>query len=114
MNSTTAKVKAVSTEDRLLTVWLTDGRVLGLPLAWYPSLAKATPAERAAWQVSGAGRGIHWPALDYDLSIAGLLAGQQEHPNALKYTCRNRMQMRVVRKSSSPQVAIARRRGVRT
>ncbi len=85
MNLKTAKVEAVSTEENLLTVWLTDGRILSLPLAWYPSLLKATPAERGLWQPSGAGRGIHWPALDYDLSIAGLLEGQHEHPSAARY-----------------------------
>ena len=85
MNSKTAKVEAVSTEENLLTVWLTDGRILSLPLAWYPCLLNATVAEREIWQPSGAGRGIHWLALDYDLSVAGLLEGQYEHPSAARY-----------------------------
>lgn len=114
MNSTTAKVKAVSTEGRLLTVWLTDGRVLGLPLAWYPSLDKATPAERATWQASGAGRGIHWPALDYDLSVAGLLAGQQEHPNVLGYARKIRSLTKNGRKPNALRSSIARQSKVKS
>lgn len=113
MNSTAAKVKDISTEDRLLTVWLNDGRILSLPLAWYPSLAKATREERAVWQVSGAGKGIHWPALDYDLSVEGLLAGRHEHPNALAWTrearARNKAARRtpVVRKSTGKRASPA-------
>ena len=101
MNSKTVKVKAVSTEDSLLTVWLSDGRILSLPLAWYPSLAKADAEERDIWQPSGAGRGIHWPALDYDLSIAGLIAGLHEHPGALACTQKTRKQNQVARKPAS-------------
>jgi hypothetical protein len=80
MSLTTAKVKSVSTGKSLLTVRLNDGRILSLPLAWYPSLRQATPAERAIWQPCAAGHGIHWPALDYDLSIEGLLRGAHETP----------------------------------
>ena len=86
MNETNAKIKAVSTGDGQLTLWLDDGRVVSAPLSWYPSLAEASPAERKIWQSSGAGHGIHWPALDYDLSVEGLLEGRKEHPNALRYT----------------------------
>jgi len=98
MNSKIAKVEAVSTEEKLLTVWLTDGRILSLPLAWYPSLLKATAAERELWQPSGAGQGIHWPALDYDLSVAGLLEGQHEHPSAARYVEKTRQQNKVMKK----------------
>lgn len=90
MNSRDAKVKDVRTGGGKLTVWLDDGRVLALPLSWYPSLAEATVAERATWRPCGAGHGIHWPALDYDLDIEGLLAGCREAPAALAYTRRFR------------------------
>ncbi len=90
MNSKPAKIADVSTEGGLLTVWLDDGRILSLPLAWYPSLSSATPAEQAAWQTSGAGRGVHWPALDYDLGVEGLLEGRHEHPSALRYVRQTR------------------------
>ena len=86
MNSKDAKVKQVSTNGGKLTVWVDDGRVISLPLTWYPSLKSASPAERARWRKSGAGRGIHWPALDYDLSVEGLLAGAREAKTILAHT----------------------------
>ena len=67
----------VCTEAALM-VSLSDGRSLQLPLAWYPTLLRASPAERAEWEVSAAGAGIHWPKLDLDLSLSGLLEGRRE------------------------------------
>jgi hypothetical protein len=60
-----------------LTVALTDGRTLSVPLTWYPRLWHGTPEERARWCFNGDGRGIHWPDLDEDISIEGLLAGRR-------------------------------------
>lgn len=62
------------TEDELI-VHLMDGRTISVPLAWYPRLLSATPAQRANWQIAGGGFGIHWPEIDEDLSTGGLLAG---------------------------------------
>ena len=62
------------TEDSL-AVDLMDGRTIIVPLAWYPRLLRATPAQRDHWQVSGGGYGIHWPDLDEDVSTEGLLRG---------------------------------------
>ena len=64
------------TEDTL-TAELSDGRTISVPLAWYPRLVHATPRERNAWEMIGGGQGIHWPALDEDISIEGLLAGRK-------------------------------------
>jgi len=86
VNSKIAKIKALSTDDGLLTVWLGDGRIVSVPLSLYRSLAQASPEERKIWQPSAAGRGIHWPALDYDLSMEGVLSGQKELPAALRHT----------------------------
>jgi hypothetical protein len=58
-----------------LSVDLADGRTITVPLAWYPRLLDATPAQRENWQPCGAGFGIHWPDIDEDLSVQGLLAG---------------------------------------
>ena len=71
------RVRSVSVigSDDELTVGLMDGRKISAPLAWYPRLARATPAQRSHWQVSGGGFGIHWPDVDEDLSTEGLLAG---------------------------------------
>ena len=63
------------TEDTL-TVELSDGRTISVPLDWYPRLVHATPEERNNWQLIGGGQGIHWPVLDEDLSVEGLLAGR--------------------------------------
>jgi hypothetical protein len=52
---------------------LADGRVIGVPLAWFPRLLRATPEQREQARISS--RGLHWDALDEDISIAGLLAG---------------------------------------
>ena len=64
------------TEDTL-TVELSDGRTISVPLAWHPRLVYATPPERSNWQLIGGGQGIHWPDLDEDISIEGLLAGRK-------------------------------------
>ena len=63
------------TEDTLV-VDLVDGRTVSVPLSWYPRLAHGTPAERANWRLIGRGEGIHWPDLDEDLGIAGMLRGR--------------------------------------
>jgi len=63
------------TEDTLV-VDLVDGRTVSVPLLWYPRLAHGTPTERANWRLIGRGEGIHWPGLDEDISVAGLLAGR--------------------------------------
>jgi hypothetical protein len=62
------------TEDNLI-VDLADGRSISVPLAWYPLLLHATPRERDNWEIAGAGFGIHWPDIDEDLSVEGLLRG---------------------------------------
>jgi hypothetical protein len=62
--------------DDALTVVLLDGRTLTVPLSWYPRLAHGSPKERMNWQLLGGGHGIHWPDLDEDISVDGLLAGR--------------------------------------
>ena len=61
-------------DEDAMWVELTDGRTLGVPLAWFPRLLRATPAEREQVEISRVG--LHWEALDEDISIAGLLAGR--------------------------------------
>jgi hypothetical protein len=72
---TTALAKSVRCDHEMMHVDLTDGRVLGVPLAWFPILRNATPEQRAKCEIGGGGIGLHWPDLDEDLSIAGLMAG---------------------------------------
>ncbi len=62
------------TEDELVVV-LTDGRTLSVPLAWFPRLANASVRQRAKCELLGNGSGMHWPMVDEDISISGLLTG---------------------------------------
>jgi hypothetical protein len=66
---------AVRIDDDSLTVDLADGRTVSTPLAWYPRLLHAAPEQRLHFMISGAGFGIHWPELDEDLSVHGMLVG---------------------------------------
>jgi hypothetical protein len=65
----------VRTSDDVLTVDLEDGRTIAVPLCWYPRLEHATSEERQSWQLIGHGTGIHWPAIDEDISVDSLLRG---------------------------------------
>lgn len=69
------RAMAVACSDDELRVSLTDGRCLSVPVAWFPRLAHASPAQRADYELLGDGQGIHWPMVDEDISVMGLLAG---------------------------------------
>ncbi len=71
---TSALAKVVAFDDAMMAVTLTDGRVVSVPLAWFPALRDASAEQRNAY-VGGGGVALHWPGLDEDLSVAGLLAG---------------------------------------
>ena len=63
----------VEITDSALRIVLSDGRELSVPLAWFPRLRDATPEQRGAWEPIGRGHGIHWPALDEDISVRALM-----------------------------------------
>ncbi|UYM15697.1 DUF2442 domain-containing protein [Endozoicomonas euniceicola] len=65
----------VKCSESELTVTLVDGRVLIVPISWFPTLASATKEQLNNWELLGEGDGIHWPDLDEDLSVKGLLSG---------------------------------------
>jgi hypothetical protein len=69
------RVAGVSFSAGSLSVTLKDGRVISVPLAWYPKLLHATPKQLNHWEIAGGGYGIHWPDIDEDLSTEGLLRG---------------------------------------
>jgi hypothetical protein len=71
-----ALATGVEISEDTLSVELADGRTIAAPLAWYPRLAHGSTQERLSWRLIGGGRGIHWPALDEDISVANLLVGQ--------------------------------------
>jgi uncharacterized protein DUF2442 len=66
----------VSVTDDTLSVELSDGRTIAVPLGWFPRLEHATAKERKVWRLIGGGSGIHWPDIDEDVSVANLLRGQ--------------------------------------
>ena len=84
---TLARPRAVSVTvtDDTLSVDLDDGRTISIPIGWYPRLAHGTPAERASLQISSAGYGIHWPDLDEDIGIEGLLLGKKSTESASSF-----------------------------
>jgi len=65
-------------DDVTMWVELTDGRTVGVPLAWFPRLLHATPEQRALCRVGVTGAGLHWEELDEDISVEGLLAGRSD------------------------------------
>jgi len=70
-------VVRVDISDDHLRAHLADGRIISVPLSWYPRLLHATPQERRNYEIGGRGRGIHWPDLDEDISVQNLLEGRK-------------------------------------
>lgn len=68
-------------DEHMMHVQLTDGRIISVPLIWFPLLHQGTPEQRIRYEISGGGRGLHWPELDEDLSVARLLGGS-DHQSA--------------------------------
>jgi Protein of unknown function (DUF2442) len=66
---------SISFADEMMHVSLTDGRVISAPIIWFPALQDASPEQRAKYEIGAGGRSLHWPELDEDLSIAGIMAG---------------------------------------
>ncbi|MBN9075554.1 MAG: DUF2442 domain-containing protein [Rhizobiales bacterium] len=71
----------VHVSDTMLQVTLEDGRELSVPVQWYPRLRDATTSQRSNWRFIGRGEGIHWPEIDEDISVEGLLAGRGHVPS---------------------------------
>lgn len=69
------RVNQVYFTSETISVELMDGRIITVPLGWYPRLLNATPQQREAWEICGGGYGIHWKELDEDLSTEGMLRG---------------------------------------
>jgi len=82
----------VTVTDDTLSVDMEDGRTVSVPIGWYPRLAHGTPKERANFQISGAGFGLHWPDLDEDIGIEGLLLGKRstESPESFEKWLKNK------------------------
>ena len=78
ISKTDAEPLAIGVElsESMLKVVLDDGRELSVPIEWFPRLRDATAGQRSNWRFIGRGEGIHWPDIDEDISIAGLLRGR--------------------------------------
>ncbi len=72
---TNALAKSLHFDSELMHVQLTDGRVISVPIRWFPLLHNAAPQQREHYEIGGGGLSLHWPEIDEDLSVANLLAG---------------------------------------
>ena len=72
---TTALAESVAFDDNMMHLSLTDGRIISVPLIWFPVLYEATPEQRTRYEIGGGGVSLHWAELDEDLSVANLMAG---------------------------------------
>jgi len=70
-----ARIRDVQVTDRWVRIHLADGREVAAPVSWYPRLDRASSEQRANWQLSAGGFGVHWPEIDEDLSVEGILRG---------------------------------------
>jgi hypothetical protein len=83
--NTEPRIRDIKITSNTITAFLVDGRIVSVPLAWSWRLSEATPAQRAKWRIIGDGQGIHWPDIDEDISVEGMLHGVPAHrPRALK------------------------------
>lgn len=69
------RITSVDVTEDVITAELADGRTISVPLAWSWRLSEATPDQRANWRLIGSGHGIHWPDVDEDISVRGMLDG---------------------------------------
>src|SRR5205809_232847 len=106
-------VQDVHVTHKHLEVQLNDGRKLSVPVAWYPRLADGSLNERRDWRIIAGGTGIHWPALDEDISVAGLLAGLPSGESAtslMRWLAIRRRLPRKVRRTSGSRKTLRRSR----
>jgi hypothetical protein len=85
VNLALPRLVRVSLSDDTLAVDLEDGRTISVPVSWYPRLAHGTPDEQAHFEPSGGGYGIHWPDLDEDISVEGMLLGRKSTESAASF-----------------------------
>jgi len=98
-------VENVAVSDDTLTVDLSDGRSISVPLAWYPRLTHASSVERKHWRLIGRGAGIHWEDIDEDISVEGLLAGRASGESQASFS------KWLAKRSSRPTTRSTRTRG---
>lgn len=99
---TPVKIVSVTISDDTLAVDLEDGRTIAVPIGWYPRLAYGTAAERAKFRISGAGYGIHWPDLDEDIGVEGLILGKKSTESQASFE--RWLQRRQAAQSNTPPI----------
>src|SRR5437870_6612484 len=80
-----ARIMNATVTDDTLSVDLEDGRTISIPIGWYPRLAHGTGRERTNFQISGAGYGLHWPDLDEDIGVEGIILGRKSTESAASF-----------------------------
>lgn len=111
-NSPSAVGVEVSEEE--LRVSLSDGRVVSVPLSWYPRLSNALPQHRTSWELLGGGHGIHWPELDEDISVENVLLGQPSGEGARSFARWTEWyRQKVAEQGAAPNGGPRRRRTIR-
>jgi hypothetical protein len=99
-------VEQVTVTEDTLSVDLSDGRTIAVPLAWFPRLLHATRQERTDWRLIGKGHGIHWTELDEDISVEGLLAGRPSGESQTSFKkWLDRREARLTHRSTRPRPA---------
>jgi hypothetical protein len=100
------KALNVTVKKDALSVDLSDGRTIVVPLEWFPRLVHATPAVRGKWRLIGRGHGIHWEDLDEDISVEGLLAGRPsgESQTSLRKWLRGRQSKKIKPSRKAPRI----------
>jgi hypothetical protein len=106
----TATAKNVKVTADTLMVELRDGRTVSVPINWYPRLAQGTPAERRRWKLIGPGIGIHWPALDEDISTEALLFGLASNESAASLQRWRAARRPPANKRTAPTRSVSKRR----
>jgi len=77
-----ARIRRVNVTEDMLTLYLEDGRTVGMPIVWSPRLSRASEAERQNYEIIGHGSGLHWPDLDEYVSVRSILLGRQSAERA--------------------------------
>ena len=77
-----ARIQSISVIDDTIFAQLVDGRTISVPLAWSWRLSEATPEQRSRFEIIGSGSGIHWPEIDEDISVEGMLHGTPSRRSA--------------------------------
>ena len=110
----TPTAKRVKVTADTLIVELRDGRTVSVPMSWYPRLSEGTPRERRRWELIGPGIGIHWPALDEDISVEALLLGLPSNETTASLQRWRAARRQPVSKRMEPKRSASRKRAARS